>query len=226
MQRCTIISCEHAGNHVPPAYRYLFDGLDDVLQSHRGWDPGAEEMALMLADKLDTALHTCQTTRLLVEPNRSLDHPELFSEFTRGLAPALKAELVATYYQPYREKVTRSILAANQPVLHLSIHSFTPVFDNAIRTVDIGLLFDPEREHELHCCMLMKEELASAFKGYSIKFNEPYRGIDDGFTTYLRTRFPDERYAGIEVEVNQKFDRLARLEIANALAKSVRLLLD
>ena len=38
-----------------------------------------------------------------------------------------------------------------------------------------------------------------------IKFNEPYKGTDDGFTTYLRTKFSDDEYLGIEIEVNQKY---------------------
>jgi hypothetical protein len=38
-----------------------------------------------------------------------------------------------------------------------------------------------------------------------IEFNKPYLGIDDGLTTYLRTVYPDSHYAGIEIEINQKF---------------------
>ena len=37
-----------------------------------------------------------------------------------------------------------------------------------------------------------------------IRFNYPYLGKADGFTTYLRKIFP-ENYIGIELEVNQKF---------------------
>jgi hypothetical protein len=40
---------------------------------------------------------------------------------------------------------------------------------------------------------------------YHIELNEPYKGTDDGFTTFLRTRFADARYAGIEIEINQKY---------------------
>ena len=34
--------------------------------------------------------------------------------------------------------------------------------------------------------------------------NYPYKGYADGLTTYLRTRYPDPRYRGVELEVNQK----------------------
>ncbi|MGZ5244731.1 MAG: N-formylglutamate amidohydrolase, partial [Bacteroidia bacterium] len=39
----------------------------------------------------------------------------------------------------------------------------------------------------------------------TVKFNYPYLGTDDGFTTHLRKLFPDEKYAGVEIEINQKY---------------------
>lgn len=35
------------------------------------------------------------------------------------------------------------------------------------------------------------------------RFNEPYRGSDDGLTTTLRQGFQPERYIGLEVEIRQ-----------------------
>jgi predicted N-formylglutamate amidohydrolase len=223
----TIISCEHAGNLVPIAYRYLFDGADEVLESHRGWDLGAEGVAVSLAAKLQAPLHCCYTTRLLVEPNRSIGQPDHFSTYTQALSAAQKNELLHAYYHPYRKKVIQDIRQREKPVLHLSIHSFTPIWNGVERAVDIGLLFDPERKLETTCITRLKETLESLLTGYQIKFNAPYRGIDDGFTTYLRTQFADERYAGIEIEINQKFagsDRMAA--IVEALTRSISSLLD
>jgi hypothetical protein len=45
------------------------------------------------------------------------------------------------------------------------------------------------------------------------KFNEPYKGTDDGFTTYLRQKFRDTEYLGIEVEVNQKYLNTEKWEL-------------
>ena len=41
---------------------------------------------------------------------------------------------------------------------------------------------------------------------FKVRFNSPYLGKADGFTTYLRKKFPD-KYSGIELEVNQKFSK-------------------
>jgi hypothetical protein len=37
-----------------------------------------------------------------------------------------------------------------------------------------------------------------------VRRNYPYRGSADGLTTHLRRLHPDGRYAGVEIEVNQK----------------------
>jgi hypothetical protein len=37
-----------------------------------------------------------------------------------------------------------------------------------------------------------------------VRRNYPYRGDADGLTTHLRKRYPDGRYTGVEIEVNQK----------------------
>ncbi|MDX1591968.1 MAG: N-formylglutamate amidohydrolase [Balneolaceae bacterium] len=85
-----IITCEHAGNHVPDHYRNLFTGHEEILDTHRGWDPGALKLAKMISKELKAPLYSCNHSRLLIEPNRSETHPSLFSEFPRGLPAKYK----------------------------------------------------------------------------------------------------------------------------------------
>jgi hypothetical protein len=40
--------------------------------------------------------------------------------------------------------------------------------------------------------------------GYHVRFNYPYRGVNDGFTTANRRVFAPQEYLGVEIEVNQK----------------------
>lgn len=200
-----LISCEHAGNFIPEAYGFIFaDALTD-LDSHKGWDPGAWEVALSLGSALNAEPMGAHFSRLLIEPNRSLSHPQLFSKYTGKLSLDEKNKLIAEYYLPYRNQIEDKIHSLEKPVLHLSIHSFTPIWNEKERLVDIGLLFDPERTAENLFCAKLKKEIESKRKGFLCKFNEPYLGIDDGFTTYLRTRFGDADYQGIEIEINQKY---------------------
>ncbi len=205
MSMTIIITCEHAGNQVPDQYLKCFLGNEEILQTHKGWDPSALDIAENLAQLLLAPLAYYPITRLLIEPNRSLHHHELFSDFTRLLSKSEKQILINSLYLPYRSPVETFIQKSPKPVLHLSIHSFTPVWNGAERNVDIGLLFDPSRTQETFFCSRVKETLEKSNPELLTRLNEPYQGIDDGFTTYLRTRFSDAEYLGIELEVNQKF---------------------
>ncbi|NJW55731.1 N-formylglutamate amidohydrolase, partial [Salinimicrobium sp. CDJ15-91] len=96
-------------------------------------------------------------------------------------------------------------------VLHISVHTFTPELEGEVRTADVGLLFDPAREEEADFCKRFQKSLFKQDKELQVKFNYPYLGIDDGFTTYLRQKFP-KQYLGIELEVNQKFIKGNKME--------------
>jgi predicted N-formylglutamate amidohydrolase len=217
-----VVSCEHAGNKIPKAYQKYFAGAGAVVESHRGWDPGSKQIGLQIANTLEAPLFMTETTRLLVECNRSLDHPQLFSEYSRDLPLEEKNELLKKFYHPHRQAVFELItkLIEHSRVLHLSVHTFTPVLNGETRTTDIGLLFDDSRKPELEFCEAWAKKLKEASPNYQIDFNKPYLGIDDGFTTYLRGRFDEEDYLGIEIEVNQRWVDSEELEnIAGSLTK-------
>ncbi len=222
-----IITCEHAGNNVPKEYQSLFDGADRILQSHRGWDPGAIEVARLLASKRNTPLFYCDVTRLLIEANRAIDNTQMFSEYSKSLPDDIKEKIRQQYYFPYRNSVESFIQSLTKPVLHLSIHTFTPELNNVKRKTDIGLLFDPSRKLESDCCAHLCVKLSLTLPSFQIDFNQPYAGIDDGFTTYLRTKFADEDYAGIEIEINQKyFSADDQVKISISLNDALKELLD
>jgi predicted N-formylglutamate amidohydrolase len=149
-----------------------------------------------------------ETSRLLVELNRSVNHPKLFSEFSRGLPDKDKAKVLKEYYRSYRDRVedmVHDLVSAGRRVLHVSVHSFTPVLNGEERLADIGLLYDPKRKREQEFCRHWKAVLLKQDNELNVRFNYPYLGIADGFTTYLRKKFKAEQYIGIELEVNQKF---------------------
>ena len=203
-----IISCEHAGNKIPARYSHFFRKAEEVLNSHRGWDPGALGLAQAIAKQLGAPLYKLEISRLLIEVNRSIGHPELFSEFISVLPETNKRQLINRYYLPYRESVEEKIKELNRSgnmVLHLGIHTFTPVYNNKIRSCDIGLLYDPARAYEKQYCDLLKVHLKQNLPHLNILSNQPYKGVDDGLTTYLRNRINESQYLGIELEVNQRF---------------------
>ena len=203
-----IVTCEHGGREVPPEYRYLFHGCKKVLESHRGYDAGAKELAAVLAEGLRAPLYTSVVTRLLVDLNRSRGNPRLFSEFSRKLERREKSSLIENYYRPYRQEVESGIeraVRSGHRLLHLSVHSFAPVFKGKIRDADIGLLYDPSRTAESDICMTLQKAISERAPHLAVRRNYPYRGTSDGFTTSLRRKFSQRRYMGIEIEINQKW---------------------
>lgn len=201
-----IISCEHASNAVPLRFKNLFDRDQEILKTHRGYDIGALSVAKKLAEMADFSVFG-KVSRLLIDLNRSLHHRKAFSEFSNNLSIFEKIYLIEKYYQPYREALVKQIdsdIAQDFFVFHISVHSFTPIFNEVTRTTDIGLLYDPKNSMAVLLTKAIDLHFRQLTRDYRIRFNYPYRGISDGFTTYLRRCYAEEQYCGIEIEMNQK----------------------
>lgn len=202
-----LITCEHGGNRIPSRYRHLFAGSEALLRTHRGYDAGALALARALAGALAAPLFVATTSRLLVDLNRSIGHPRLYSEATRAAPVSVRCEILERYYLPYRSKVEADVaeaVARGSRVIHVASHSFTPALDGTVRNADVGLLYDPARPGEAELCCRWQAQLKAFTPSLKVRRNYPYAGKSDGFTAYLRRRFPAEAYIGIELEINQK----------------------
>lgn len=222
-----LVTCEHATNAVPAKYRRLFADNPSVLDSHRGYDPGALGVARAMAKQLGAPLFEGEVSRLLVELNRSLHHRALFSDAAKRLPEADHRAILNCYYHPFRAAVHQAIagsIDAGRRVLHLSVHSFTPVLDGEVRRVECGLLYDPARRRERELCAAWKPGILAAYPAWRVRFNNPYRGNADGHTTALRRAFAGDVYLGIEIELNQALlgDTSAQRAIGRALAGALR----
>jgi predicted N-formylglutamate amidohydrolase len=116
----------------------------------------------------------------------------------------MREVLLERWYRPFREAVRadlETVVARRGTVLHLSVHSFTPRLGGELRDYDVGILYDPARPAERAFAGAWRDALAEA--GLTVRRNQPYRGNADGHTTSLRRVFPDSRYQGIELELNQ-----------------------
>ena len=205
-----LFTCEHGGAQVPARLRPLFADAGEALASHRGLDIGALKLARELARALRAPLLACTTSRLVVDANRSLGHPRLFSEFTRGLPAAERERLVERHWRPHRAAVTAQLVAARRSrrrLVHVSVHSFTPVWEGVERDVDVGLLYDPSRPGERELAGAWIEALRERDGELRLRRNQPYRGTADGVTSALRKQHGAERYVGLELEVSQRFPR-------------------
>ncbi|MBS0358797.1 MAG: N-formylglutamate amidohydrolase [Proteobacteria bacterium] len=216
MKTKLIITCEHGGNEIPPAYKKLFKAHGKLLNAHHGLDIGALELAKYLKNGLVDYHKFSTTSRLLVDLNRSLHHKKLFSSITKKLSEPEKQKVLNQHYYPYRDSVESFIQKAIKKnfVIHLSIHSFTPKLKGEIRNNDIGFLYDPKRKLEKTFSQRWKNALLVLEPTLKIRFNYPYRGDSDALVSYLRKRFSKERYLALELEINQKLFFGSKTELA------------
>ena len=203
-----VLTCEHGGNNIVKEYEQYFNNCQSVLATHQGYDIGALDVFNFLKPLSDYSKYST-TSRLLIELNRSLHHKNLFSKYTKTIPLSEKQNIIDNYYLVYRnevEAVVKSYIDNKHSVIHISVHSFTPVLNNIKRNLDIGLLYDSKRKEEKNFCKKLKEEIKNLNPTIKLRYNYPYLGKADGFTTYLRKQF-SKNYIGIELEINQKFSK-------------------
>lgn len=202
-ERRLILTCEHASNRVPAELARLFRGERALLATHRGWDPGALEVAQGLARRLRAPLVAGEATRLVVDLNRSPHNRAVFSKFTRDLPRPARETLLARYHAPHWARVERLVARARRPVVHVAIHSFTPVLGDDVRDFELGLLYDPQRPRERRFMEAVRASVAERAPALRVRRNAPYRGTSDGLpTAFRRARRPAD-YLGLELELNQ-----------------------
>jgi predicted N-formylglutamate amidohydrolase len=122
-----VVTCEHGGNRIPAAYRDYFRAHGALPDTHLGYDPGALEMARALARAFRAPLVSATVSRLLVDLNRSIGHPQLHFETIYRAPPPVRLSILEQYYTPFRseaERLIRCSIAEHGQVLHLSSHSF------------------------------------------------------------------------------------------------------
>ena len=214
-----ILTCEHASNKLPAAFKKAVPAK--VLETHRAYDIGACAVFSKLVKFAKPEFH-CEGkfSRLFVDLNRTITNKSAFSDYYKQLEksdPATAAKMKAqasAYWTEYRENIEkfvskniRSLRQAQRPevaIVHLGIHSFTPVLNGKTRNADIGILYDPSRPAECALAQVIKAEINRLHPEMKVRFNYPYKGTSDGLTTTLRKKF-GPRYAGLEIEINQKF---------------------
>ena len=81
--------------------KIIFSEAEEILILIEVTIPG-RMIFLIFLSRLAFFSQPYMISRLLIEPNRSLHHPQLFSEFTRDLSEARKDEIIEEFYLPYR----------------------------------------------------------------------------------------------------------------------------
>ncbi len=225
-----VLTAEHAVNTIPQSYQNLFQNNPSVLETHDAMDFGTRAIAGFLHQNLVCEYHHPTVSRLLIDCNHHVHHPQLFSEFSHNLLPSEKQHLIDTYYLPFRNHTEQTIqkhIDNGEQVLHLSIHSFAPSARGVVHNAAIGLLYDFRRHAEKEVARAWYRLLCAEPPGYRVRLNYPYSGANHGFPHYLRKKHPESDYLGFHVETNQALltDQTSLMMMTEALHHSINELL-
>jgi len=223
------LTADHAGRLIPRALGKL--GLDEIeLARHIAWDIGIAAVTEALSDMLDATAVLQSYSRLVIDCNRAPDHPTSIptvSEATAipgnaGLTKEARTARRQAIFDPYHAAIVdlldRRAVAGRRTVL-VAMHSFTPVFKNVIRMVEIGVLY----HHETPLSRIMLDLLRDE-GDLVVGDNEPYAITDTSDYTapvHGEARGLDH----VEIEIRQDLiagsagqaswaERMARLLVA------------
>jgi len=224
---CVVLACEHASNRVPGSLNGL--GLDAAaLRSHIAWDPGARSVALGLSRSLDAPLVASRISRLVYDCNRPPDSPAAMPVRSErfdipgnaGLSEGARAARVREIYRPFRARLGAMLdrrAAGRAPVCLVTIHSFTPVYFETRREVELGILHDSDAR--LADLMLAR---ASEITGLRSGRNQPY-GPEDGVTHTLREHALPRGIPNVMIEIRNDLLEKPRERdaITSALARLI-----
>lgn len=172
-----LLVCEHAGRAIPEALGDL--GVTrDVLDSHRGWDIGAEQVARGVAERLGATLIIQRYSRLVIDANRPPDSAAAVPEISDGaaipgnrfLSADERRARVSEIFEPMDRELARSFKAAERRAA-FSVHSFTQRMGGRERPWRAGFL----SRASLATAEQLKATVARLAPGAPLAVNEPYQ---------------------------------------------------
>lgn len=174
-----VLTCDHAGNHVPSAFNSL--GLsDEHLSQHIAWDIGAAALTKQLAAQLDTPAIMATYSRLFIDPNRMLGSAGSILRVSDGVEvpgnqtvtreeASLRADLSFWPYHHEVEKALRLSEFRKGTVAYIAVHSFIPSMSGARRPWDVGVLYGCDDRMAKPCLAMLRQ-----VDGICVGDNQPY----------------------------------------------------
>lgn len=212
-----ILACEHASAFIPERFDSL--GLSDEAQlSHIAWDLSAFETAKQMAEKLDAPLVSSKISRLVYDCNRPPEAPDAMPETSeiytipgnQNLSNEQKNERIEACYRPFEQLLSDVLDKGDAQTVLITIHSFTPVYKEEKRAVEIGVLHDDDHQ--------FADALMQVAAGYDIRLNQPY-GQQDGVTHTLARHAVPRGLLNVMLEVRS--DLIATPEECTAMADTL-----
>ncbi len=200
-----LLICEHASNVIPQRLGDM--GLDEnTRESHIAWDPGALLVAKELSRLFDATLISANFSRLVYDCNRPPESKASMPEKSeiylvpgnRNLDDSERNARIESIYLPFKQEISQivanRIKAGRRPIL-VTIHSFTPVYNDKQRDVELGVLHDEDTT--------LADGILNAAQSLSkldARRNQPY-GPQDGVTHTLRVHALPDKLLNVMIEI-------------------------
>lgn len=222
-----VCTADHASNRVPADINLGIPA--HLLDEHIAIDIGTEAIAEILARDHAIPAHIAAVSRLVCDLNREEDSPGLVPEASdghpiSGNVGADREGRLDRFHRPYHSALEQW-LAAAEPALILSLHSFTPrlASRDEPRPWQVGVLYNQDDRAARIAIPLLAAE------GLNVGDNLPYSGRDLNYTMNRHAEAEGRAYLGVElrqdlVQTPQDHARWAALladvaqRVASALA--------
>lgn len=196
-----LITCDHAGNHVPPEIGDL--GLPEAdMARHIAYDIGAWGLACALGAALGAPVIGNHVSRLVIDPNRGEDDPTLVMKLydgavidgNRRVDAAERTRRLEAYHRPYHDALD-ALAARRDDTVLVAVHSFTPQLrGRAWRPWEVGILY----AWDSRLSDPLIDELAAG-GDLTVGRNQPYKGHLPGDSVHRHALMPGRQNTLIEV---------------------------
>jgi predicted N-formylglutamate amidohydrolase len=211
---------DHASNAVPSDIAL---GIPDhLLHEHIAVDIGTEAIAERLAKDHAIPAHIAAVSRLVCDFNREETAPGLVPDASDGHpipgnVGADREARLDRFHRPYHTALGEW-LAAAEPALILSLHSFTPRLASREepRPWQVGVLYNTDDRAARIAIPMLEAE------GLHVGDNLPYSGRDLNYTMNRHAEGAGRAYLGIEVRQDQIADLAGQQYWARLLADIAR----
>lgn len=201
------LTCEHASNRVPAPIRTT-ERDRAWLASHWGFDIGARNVTREIIRQTGSFGVFARYSRLVCDANRAPEHRDLMRRdvegtvisFNRDISDAERQRRIVTLHDPYHHAIDRylgqRLKDSESEVVLVSVHSFTPVWNNRVRPMDVGVLFEPYEA----VAQRLRVELDK--EGFDTALNRPYSGRE-GLIYAAARHGHNHGLVFLELEINQ-----------------------
>ena len=225
-----LLLCEHAGQVLPQALGDL--GLPDgAIDTHIGWDIGAEALARGIAKRLGAPLILQRYSRLVIDCNRPPNSASAIPDISdtqpvpgnAGMGVEARAARIREVFDPLDAAVKHGF-AYHPRRAAFSIHSFTPALTGGpLRPWHAGFL----TRRDLPTAAALIGHIEQADSGLMLTANQPYQ-IDDETDWFIPAHAEPRGmcHALVEIRNDQLQDAAGIDRWAGLLADAIHTLLE